>query len=110
MQYAYRFALLSSRCRGACAGIRKDTGSVTRLEKTIADLKLELNDREQENLSTDIEVAGIPEESNERSVHIILNLATKLGVALEERDIVSAEQDGPERRGNVQDGGAASSI
>ncbi|GBP16997.1 hypothetical protein EVAR_8072_1 [Eumeta japonica] len=35
---------------------------------------------------------GIPEEKTENCVHLTLIVATKLGVALEERDIDSAER------------------
>lgn len=67
-------------------------------ERTVADLKAELNDRDQEMLSNDIEIAGIPEEMAERSVHLVLSVAQKLGVALQEHDLVSAERVGAVRR------------
>lgn len=67
-------------------------------EQTIAELKAELNDRDQDMLSNDIEIAGLPEETAERSVHLVLNVAKKLGVKLEEHDIVSAERAGGVRR------------
>ncbi|CAK1581399.1 unnamed protein product [Parnassius mnemosyne] len=76
----------------------KPSNDVSLLENTIADLKMEINDRDQELLCNDVEIAGIPEEKSERSIHLVLAVATKLGVSLEERDIVSAERAGPLRR------------
>lgn len=73
------------------------------LQQTIADLKLDLNDRDQELLSNDIEISGIPEENNESCCHVVLTIAQKLGVKLEERDLVSAERAGPVRRGLTED-------
>lgn len=81
-------------------------GGTSALEQTIAELKLELNDRDQELLCNDIEIAGIPEEKNENSTHIIMTVATKLGVTLDERDVVSAERAGAARRAE-SDGQAA---
>ncbi|CAG4989971.1 unnamed protein product [Parnassius apollo] len=76
----------------------KTSNDISFFEKTITDLKIDLNDRDQELLGNDIEVSGIPEDKNERSTHIVLAVATKLGVALEDRDIVSAERAGLLRR------------
>lgn len=68
------------------------------LQNAITELKLELNDRDQELLRNDIEIAGIPEQNHERYIHLALTAASKLGVNLEERDIVSVERAGPVRR------------
>lgn len=70
----------------------------TALERTIADLKIDLNDRDQELLCNDIEIAGLPEEKNENCCHTALTVAQKLGVHIEEGDLVSAERVGPIRR------------
>ncbi|XP_026332000.1 uncharacterized protein LOC113239295 [Hyposmocoma kahamanoa] len=67
---------------------------VCEFKKTIAALKLELNDRDQGLLSNDLEIAGIPEDKNENPIHLVLAVAMKMGVTLEERDIVSAERVG----------------
>lgn len=74
------------------------TSDTASLVKTITELKLGLNDRDQELLSNDIEIAGIPEESGERCAHLVLTVAQKLGVKLEDRDLVSVERAGPVRR------------
>lgn len=75
-------------------------------EDMIASLKIDLNDRDQEILCNDIEVAGITEEKNERTLHLAHMISKKLGVPLEERDIVHAERVGAVRRSDAQDGGA----
>lgn len=81
---------------------REDNADFFALEQTVADLKLDLNDRDQELLCNDIEIAGIPEENNEQCCHLALVVAQKLGVTLEERDLVSAERAGPVRRAVVE--------
>lgn len=84
-------------------------GNVSVLEQTIANLKLDLNDRDQEMLGNDVEVAGVPEENNESAIHLVLSLSAKLGVTLEERDIVSAGRAGGVRRADTREDGAAQS-
>lgn len=67
---------------------------VAQLERTVAQLKLELNDRDQEALQSDIEIGHLPEEKGENVLHAVTVLAAKLGVALDERDVVFAERVG----------------
>lgn len=76
------------------------------LENTIADLKTQLNERDQELLLNDVEIAGLPEERNESVLHLASLVATKLGLTLDERDIVHAERRGAVRR-NRSDGEGA---
>ncbi|KAI8425574.1 hypothetical protein MSG28_011397, partial [Choristoneura fumiferana] len=68
------------------------------LAATVAALKLELCDRDQDLLLNDLELTGIPEHSNESPTHLVCLVAHKLGVGLDERDIVFAERVGPRRR------------
>ncbi|XP_047984695.1 uncharacterized protein LOC125225161 [Leguminivora glycinivorella] len=68
------------------------------LERKIAELQQDINYRDQELLSNDIEIAGIPETNNEQGIHLVLTVANKLGVSIEEGDVVSAERAGPVRR------------
>lgn len=70
---------------------------IAELENAIVELKLEINDRDQDMLSNDLELTNIPEEPNESPIHIVKLVATKLGVSLEDRDIVSAERVGARR-------------
>ncbi|XP_063831735.1 uncharacterized protein LOC135080944 [Ostrinia nubilalis] len=89
--------------------VEKQSGDTTNspataaLERTVAELKLDLNDRDQELLCNDIEISGIPEEKNERCSHIVLTVAQKLGVKLEEQDLVSVQRAGPVRHAAAGD-------
>lgn len=67
------------------------------LEETISQLKFEIQERDQEILMNDIEISNFPEASNENATHILLTVAKKLGVELEERDVVNMERVGPVR-------------
>lgn len=70
------------------------TGVIAELEQTVAHLKLELSERDQELLQSDLEIGHLPEEKGENILHTVTVLAAKLGVTLEERDIVFAERVG----------------
>lgn len=63
----------------------------------IAQLKQDLNDREQENLMNDVQITGIPERSGENILHVVDLITRKIGVDMEARDIVSAERRGIKR-------------
>lgn len=72
------------------------------MEGIIDELKSQLNDRDQELLANDIEISNIPETSGENPIHIMSLIAAKLGVPVDERDIVSAERVGVrQQRGAV---------
>ncbi|XP_052749329.1 uncharacterized protein LOC128200304 [Galleria mellonella] len=79
------------------SGSQRDGDSLLR---SIAQLKSELNERDQELLLNDVELSCVPEQQGEAVGHVILTLATKLGVPLTERDVVSATRMGrvPEPR------------
>ncbi|XP_028170265.1 uncharacterized protein LOC114359914 [Ostrinia furnacalis] len=68
--------------------------SVAELERTVAGLRLELNDRDQEALLADLEIGQLPEQKGENVLHSVAVLAARLGVPLEERDVVFAERVG----------------
>ncbi|CAH2041111.1 unnamed protein product, partial [Iphiclides podalirius] len=72
----------------------KSPGNVEKLENTITDLKRQLNEREQESLHNDLEISGLPEEKNENILHVAGLIAVKLGIKLEDRDVVFAERVG----------------
>lgn len=72
-----------------------DVGQVVGvLEATIAQLRQDLDDRDQELLLNDIEISGLPEESGENVTHLVSACAAKLGVTVDERDIVSCVRVG----------------
>lgn len=74
------------------------------LEETILSLRNELEMRDQVALANDVELVNFPEVANENPTHVILAIAKKLSVELEERDVVSAHRVGAPRAAG--DGGA----
>ncbi|CAH2049564.1 unnamed protein product, partial [Iphiclides podalirius] len=65
------------------------------MQDTILRLQLEIQERDQEALANDIEISNLPESTNENAIHILLTVAKKLGVDLDERDVVHVERAGP---------------
>ncbi|XP_052744509.1 uncharacterized protein LOC128199358 [Bicyclus anynana] len=78
------------------------------LKKSINQLQLELNLREQGNLSSDLQISGIPEYENESLTHIITTVAAKLQVNINEQDIATSMRVGPKRPANNLSSGAHS--
>ncbi|KAJ0171824.1 hypothetical protein K1T71_012587 [Dendrolimus kikuchii] len=72
---------------------------------TIAQLKLEINDKDQEALLSDLDIGCLPEEKGENVYNIVTLLAAKLGVKIEERDIIFAERIGGVGISNAVSGG-----
>ncbi|KOB74039.1 Zinc finger DNA binding protein [Operophtera brumata] len=66
------------------------TIEVVELEKTVPQLKNE----DQEALSSDLDIGHLPEMKGENILHTVIQVAAKLGVTLEERDIVFVERVG----------------
>lgn len=64
------------------------------IDEIISHLKSDLNDRDQELLSNDVEISNLPECPQENPIHTAILIATKIGVQLEAQDIVSAERVG----------------
>ncbi|CAH2108264.1 unnamed protein product [Euphydryas editha] len=60
----------------------------------VARLQQELHERDREALLADVEIGHLPEERGENVVRAVTVLAARLGVALDERDIVFAERVG----------------
>lgn len=71
---------------------------ISTLEGSVARLQTEINDRDQELMLNEVELSGIPEERGENPTHIALACATKLGVSLDERDIVGCARVGGPRQ------------
>ncbi|XP_063391561.1 uncharacterized protein LOC134677057 [Cydia fagiglandana] len=72
------------------------------LVETVSQLRLELNDRDQELLLNDIEISSVPESRGENAMHLVTTLGKKLGVELTEHDIVDAARVG--RAPQLEDG------
>ncbi|KAH9628689.1 hypothetical protein HF086_008630 [Spodoptera exigua] len=79
----------------------KGPSSYDHLEQTIADLKVQLNERDQDLLLNDVIMSGIPEAGAENPTHLIKAVSLKLGIALDDRDIVHVERLGMVRRNFV---------
>lgn len=75
----------------------EDQPNISNLVATIDHLKSELNIRDQELLANDVEITGISETKEENPYHIVITVATKLGLTLEDRDIVSVKRVGTTR-------------
>lgn len=72
----------------------QDNHTNKELLSSIEQLKAEINDRDQDLLLNDVEFSCVPEQRVESVQHIVITLANKLGVKLEEQDIVSANRVG----------------
>lgn len=70
------------------------TGNNNQLLAAFEQLKSELNDRDQELLANDVEIACVPEVRGESLPHVVMTLATKLGMNLVEQDLVSISRVG----------------
>ncbi|CAG9136617.1 unnamed protein product [Plutella xylostella] len=70
---------------------------VNELHSTINDLKTEQNERDQSSLLNDVEITGLPEFEKESTGHLVMAIGAKLGMVLEERDVVSAARVGARR-------------
>lgn len=87
-------------------GVGKQNDAVTQkiqsLEECVTLLQMNLDNRDQELLLNDVELTGIPEANNENPIHIVLTCATKLGLQLEERDLVSCRRVGGVRQAGAR--------
>lgn len=75
-------------------GRQECSPEVADLQCKVVLLQRELNERDQDALLSDLEIGHLPEQRGENVVHTVSVLATKLGVVLDERDIVFAERLG----------------
>ncbi|XP_026319989.1 uncharacterized protein LOC113230326 [Hyposmocoma kahamanoa] len=76
-----------------------NVSAVKVLEEAVANLQLELHNRDQERLDNDVLITNVVEGAGESVLHIVATIGTKLGVKLDERDIVCAERLGVRREG-----------
>ncbi|KAJ2950559.1 hypothetical protein O0L34_g8804 [Tuta absoluta] len=67
------------------------------LENTLSSLQMDLADKDQGLLVNDLEIAGCPEMPNENCTHLVLHIAKKIGVDLDEKDVVCVDRAGPTR-------------
>ncbi|XP_047991739.1 uncharacterized protein LOC125230587 [Leguminivora glycinivorella] len=62
---------------------------------TITRIQEDLNERDQQALLNDIEITAVPEFKGESPMHIFVGIASKLGLNLEEHDVVHVGRVGP---------------
>ncbi|XP_045541449.1 uncharacterized protein LOC123722939 [Papilio machaon] len=74
--------------------IESNTSETEKLKAIIAELKADIRNRDQDMLCNDIEITHLPETQNENTVHVVLAIAKKINVRLDERDVVFAERVG----------------
>lgn len=72
----------------------KSSTNLAELERVVAQLQSDINERDQALLSNDVELTNISEMPGENLPHLMLVVATSLGVKLEERDVISASRVG----------------
>lgn len=77
---------------------------VETLQSTIYQLKTELNEREQETYSNDLEITGIPEEQGENAGQLFSIVTAKLGVVCAESDIDFVQRVGLRRAPSSETG------
>ncbi|VVD05654.1 unnamed protein product [Leptidea sinapis] len=68
---------------------------------SVENLQRRLNECEQEGLLNDLDITGIPENSGENTVHLVLTLAQKIGVDMDESDIAARVRRGVDTSGIV---------
>ncbi|XP_045504396.1 uncharacterized protein LOC123701028 [Colias croceus] len=69
----------------------------TKLVETVEMLKRQLNETEQDGLLNDVEFSCVPEVNGENPQHLVITLAHKLGIKLEDHHIISAHRVGRRR-------------
>lgn len=75
---------------------------VQTLKQYVLELESRLNEKEQESLLCDVEISGVSEQKGENVYQITRLVAAKLGVTLEDKDIVCAYRRG---KSNTDDRG-----
>ncbi|CAG4940226.1 unnamed protein product [Parnassius apollo] len=64
------------------------------LEDTISELRVQLNERDQDLLANDLEISGLPEQKGENPINTVVLCAKKIGLDIDHREIVHAERAG----------------
>ncbi|XP_026316501.1 uncharacterized protein LOC113227729 [Hyposmocoma kahamanoa] len=85
--------------QGTSTGINPEVVQTIRaLEENVERLQRDINERDQDLLSYEVELSCVPEEGGENPIHIVLACAAKLGVQIDQRDLVSCTRVGALRR------------
>lgn len=70
---------------------------INMLEAAVIQLRLDLDERDQQHLLNDVDIIGIPEEEGENVDQLVILYAAKLGVEINSRDLVKASRMGAAR-------------
>lgn len=93
-QLETRVSLLDNKTKEA------DHPDTSALQSMVLQLQSDIAERDQALLINDLEISGCPETVSENCTHIVLTVAKKIGINLDEKDIVSAVRAGPVRTGS----------
>ncbi|XP_039748749.1 uncharacterized protein LOC120625687 [Pararge aegeria] len=75
----------------------RELGDQDNVQSVISHLQEQLNERDQDLLSNNVEISGLQEIAGENLINLISLVGKKLGVDVDDRDVVSAERVGPRR-------------
>ncbi|CAG4961454.1 unnamed protein product [Parnassius apollo] len=64
------------------------------LENTIAEVRIQISERDQDLLANDLEISGLTEQKGEVAINTVILCARKLGLDIDHREIVHAERVG----------------
>ncbi|CAG4961354.1 unnamed protein product [Colias eurytheme] len=93
---------------GAC--VAADNEQLQQSLDSIDLLKKQLNESEQEKLLNDVEISGVQENTGENLLHIAITLAQKIGISIDERDIVNVHRRGVRKRVDTNGSAASDAI
>lgn len=79
------------------AKIEAKDQEISYLKAKLTSFESRLGDMEQHNLRNELEIIGVPEQSNENLTHLVLTAAKKVSVDLKESDIDAIHRAGPKR-------------
>ncbi|XP_063634878.1 uncharacterized protein LOC134805521 [Cydia splendana] len=79
----------------------KQQSNTAELKTVIDQMHMELNERDQALILNDLEISGVPEHPGESTLHIVQAISSKIGISLDDREVVSVERVGPLRPSNV---------
>ena len=65
---------------------------VLSLKKENADLRVQLDEMKQYSYRENVEITGVPETDGENTVQIVMNMAQRFGVQIDEKDISTAHR------------------
>lgn len=71
------------------------------LQSSINDLQIRINDQEQHNVRSEMEIMGVPEQSNENLAHMLHVISNKIGVSVHGLELDEIRRVGPKRTQSI---------